>query len=216
MDKDKFREKVKARVEMVADNYTLETLKLMLEKDVKMFDAHYIQKRSLEIVEKGIEKLNFRSTAIEKARSAFLDVLVDGVKPYNFKDERKQLMKDVKDKDKKAKAKERLGVLDRLEAGNPRDLTEERDLACEPVCQEIAKMALSKESLADPNYVAGTAEIDNEYMMSLAAYEMVDTLFKLLYKSIDESYLIANEKLWGTPREKIKMSVLHKTMIDEN
>lgn len=219
MDQQKFEEKAKEVRKVNTDALTSEVLAKMLEHDVHMFDTHYIRDRVIQIIQATIKKLTLKSKAIEKQRQAFLDVLINGMKahPFTIEDEIKTAKEALKkvckapvmDKQAKQKVKDRLEQLERVRDNQPKDVTETRNVNCEPVCQHVAKTILSREwLLKDPDYVKGVMELDNELLISIGAMGYVTELFEQLYNSIDKSYLLANEKHWGVPRHKIKMSQL--------
>lgn len=207
MDKEKYQATVTTARQKRMQKVALTVLKEMLDKNVKFFDAHYIRNRSTEIVDKTINKLKFKSDAIEKARRAFLDVLSDGMELYSWEDEKASLKKDLKDKNKKADAKKGLKRIERLEKNLPLDTTDDRDIQCEPVCQFIAKQLLSKDNIIH-EHIKDTIELENELLISVNAFSSVEDLFNILYDAIDKSYKLANEELWGCPREKITMQQL--------
>ena len=220
MDQEKFEAQSKENRVKNTDALTAEMLAIMLKADIPMFSTHYIQNRTLQVVEETINKLNFKNGAIMKARRAFLDVLIDGmqVHPFTIEDEIVLQKKAVDeacnptppvlfDKEKKEKALGRLQYLERVRDGKPEDATEERDVECEPICQQAAKTILSKEwLLKDEEYVNGAIEFDDDLLIRINAMNYANELFKQVYDSLDESYKMASEKLWGTPRTKIRLS----------
>lgn len=218
MDKPNFEENAKALREVTVEPLTLAVLSKMLDLNVKYFDTHYIQARTKEILEKTISKLDFKSEEIQKARRAFLDVLIDGAakRIYGFDDDRKMAKGNLKKKNKKQEAKDVLDKLDRLEKKVPRDKTEERDMECEPVCQLIAKMIFDPAVLArDEETLNGAIELDNELGLSIPVMAHFEELVDQLYRSLDESYKRANEKLWGDSRHNIRMKAIDLRIKDK-
>jgi len=206
-----------ARRKKNIDKLTLKILAKMLDQNVKYLDAHYIQDRTREILEKTINKLKFQSEEVKRARRVFLDVLVDGAKKqlYGFKDDRKAAKNALKDEETKEEAIKVLKVLDRMEAGNPADLTEERNMGCEPVCQLIAKEVLSKDLiLKDDIFVNDCIEEDNETLIVVLSKVLAEELFDQLITSLDRSYILANEKNWGCRRDQIKLSQINNRIIE--
>lgn len=215
MNQEEFEQKSKQRRKENTDELTKEVLALMLKRDINMFDTHYIRDRAIQIVQETIKKINFKNEEIEKARRAFLDVLIDGLQLQMFTvdDEIEKVhgfvkrAKDENDKAKKQKWLEKLKALERVKQNTPQDATEERDINCEPICQHVSRAVLSKDwLLKDDEYIKGAMELDNELLVSINAMNYLNELFEQVYNSLDESYLRANEKHWGVPRTKIKLS----------
>lgn len=209
MDKNEFITKAKAKRKENIEPVMLEALAKMLKDDLRYFDAHYIQDRTLEIIEKTLEKLTFKSDTILKARRAFLDVLLDGAKEqmFGFEDDYALAKENVKIKEEKEKAKEAMRKIERLRDKLPKDSTEQRDMECEPICQMIAARLLSKELiLKDEDFVNGCIEMDNDLLMGTLYRPLSDEFFNQLVSSLDDSYRRANEINWGVSREKIRMS----------
>ena len=130
MNKNTFISEAKEKRKKPIEKLTLEILAKMLNQNICYLDAHYIQDRSQEILEKTIQKLTFNSEVVQKARRAFLDVLLDGAKKqlFGFKDDEKQAKTDIKSKgQRKELAKEVLRSLERMEKGVPKGLTEQRN-----------------------------------------------------------------------------------------
>lgn len=213
MNKEKFEQQTKERRQKNIEQLTVLVLTKMLDDDLRVFDTHYICNRTTQIIEETIKKLNFKNETIEKARKAFLDVLIDGMQndPYTMDDEFAEAKKHIrsKDKDKKFKAIECIKAIERIKAGNPQTATEQRDMECEPVCQFISKQLLSKEwLLKDKDYVKGQIELDDERLILVNAVSQMNVLFDMIYNSIDESHSRANEKFWGCQKEKIRLKQL--------
>jgi hypothetical protein len=213
MDKETFEKESKARRQDRMQKVALEALKRMLEQDTRFFSTHYIRDRVTKIISETVGKLNFKNEKLLKLRRAFLEVLVEGIKLYSWEDERTDLrkkLKKAKNKDKQ-KIKDQMSALDRQIEGLHNDSTEERNLACEPVCQAIAGLILAKENLVDDSeYIEGVVELESELLISVNAFRSVEDLFDILYNSLDESYIRANEKLWGKRRDEITMKELDK------
>lgn len=209
MDKNKFITEAKAKRKENIEPVMLEALAKMLKDDLRYFDAHYIQDRTLEIIERTLSKLTFKSDTILKARRAFLDVLLDGAKEqmFGFEDDYALAKENVKIKEEKEKAKEVMRKIERLRDKLPKDSTEQRDMECEPICQMIAARLLSKELiLKDEDFVNGCIEMDNDLLMGTLYRPLSDEFFNQLVSSLDDSYRRANEINWGVSREKIRMS----------
>jgi hypothetical protein len=229
-DRGKFEEDTKQKRRENTDALTLDVLEQMLKYNVCMLDTHYIRDRAIQIVEETIKKIDFTNKKIEKERRAFLDVLIDGMqkKVFDIDDEIKQAQKARKeatnppagvkfDREKEKIAIERLSKLERVKNNQPKNVSEERDIECEPVCQHIAKTILSKDwLLKDKNYTKGVIELDNELLISINALSYINELFEQLYSSIDRSYLDASENLWGCPRRKIRMKQLDNKLKNES
>ena len=209
MNKNTFISEAKEKRKKLIEKLTLEILAKMLNQNICYLDAHYIQDRSQEILEKTIQKLTFNSEVVQKARRAFLDVLLDGAKKqlFGFKDDEKQAKTDIKSKgQRKELAKEVLRSLERMEKGVPKGLTEQRNVDCEPVCQLIASELLSPVLLLeDENFVNGCIEMDNEMLVTTLYKTMFDDLFDQIVTSLDKSYIAANESNWGCRRDQIKL-----------
>jgi hypothetical protein len=218
MDKQKLEQQTKERRLKRLEPVVLKALELLLEADIELFSTNYVKARTIEIVEKTFNKIDFKSHEIEKVRKAFVDVVADGLlrQVHNWKDERKQLMEDVKIKDKKQKAKEALSRLDRLEGKVPEGKTEERDFKCEEICQRLARMLFDKKVLlGDEDYLDGFIELDNELILAVPAYNSVNELFETVYDALDESYKRANKNLWGKEREEITLKQIDKHLKNE-
>jgi len=209
MDKENFLSQASERRKKFMESIVLEVLTKMLNDDLKYFDAHYIQNRSLEIIERTIKKLKFTSDDVQRARRAFLDVLIDGAQKqlYGFEDDYNQAKKDIKDKgEKKRKAIEILKKIERMKNKVPQGLSEQRDMDCEPVCQMIASKVLSKDLiLKDEEYVNNCIEMDNGLLLSTLYRPLFEELFDQLITSLDRSYIEANTKNWGCRRDEIKL-----------
>jgi hypothetical protein len=193
----------------------LEVLAKMLKDDVHYLDAHYIQNRTMEIIDKTIKKLKFNSKAVQDARRAFLDVLIDGAAKelYGFEDDYKLAKTNLKDKDKKKEAIEALQKITRLKDKLPRDKTEERDMNCEPTCQMIAKRIFSKEMiLKDEDFINMAIEEDNGTLIEVLSRLLFEELFDQMINSIDDSYKRANAKHWGCERHEIKLSQINNRL----
>jgi|26BtaG_2_1085354.scaffolds.fasta_scaffold00122_24 hypothetical protein len=213
MDKELFEQETKARRKKDVHELGTQVLAKMLKQDVRMFDTHYIRDRVVQITEQTVKKLKFKNEEIERARRAFMDVLIDGMQEnmFDVNDEIKAAKKLIKskDKEKRRKAVENLSRLERIRDHKPKEATEERDVECEPVCQFIAKQLLSKDwLLKNDDYVKGVIELDNELLILVNAMQYVSAVFEVLYDALDQSYLRANEKNWGCSREKIRLSQL--------
>lgn len=207
----------KARRKKNVDSLTTKVLTKMLDQNSRYLDAHYIQDRTMEILEKTLKKLKYHSEDVKRARRAFLDVLVDGAKKqlYGFKDDRKAAKKALKDKATKKEAIEVLKVLDRMEEGNPGNLTEERNMECETICQMIASELLSKELvLKDEVFVNDCIEEDNETLLNVLSRVLAEELFDQLVVSLDKSYILANEKNWGCRRDEIRLKSIHNRIVE--
>jgi len=192
----------------LAEKLTLEVLTSMLEENVCYFDAHYIHSRTQEIIEKTIAKLKFKSEAIREARKAFLDVLVDGATKelYGWQDDYKLAKANLKDKSKKKEAIEVLKKIDRLRGKLPEDKTEERDIACEPVCQSLAAKILSKDTiLSDQDFLNGAIDEDNKTLLDVLSRLLFDQILDQMVTSLDSSYKRANAKVWGCERNEVRM-----------
>lgn len=209
MNKETFIEDANNRRKKYIEPVILELLAKMLKDDLLYFDAHYLENRTLEILERTVKKLKFENKDIEKARRAFLDVLIDGAlkQMYGFEDDANMARENLKIKSEKEKAREVLKKVERLQNKTPMGKTEERDCRCEPVCQLIAKSILSKElMLKDESFVNGCIEVDNELLFTTIYRELFKEVFSQLVSSLDESYIRANEKNWGSARHEIKLS----------
>jgi hypothetical protein len=210
MDKDKFMQEARSKRAKNIDELVLKVLTKMLNDDIRYLDTHYLRDRSLEIIEKTIAKLRFSNEQIQRARRAFLDVLLDGVKQqiFGFEDDYKEAKKNLKSKgERKRQAKETLDIIDRMRMGKPKDSTEQRNMECEPTCQLIASEILSKEvMLKDEDFVNGCIELDNEMLINTIANFYFGELIEQMVLSLDNSYIKANEVNWGCSRDKIKMS----------
>jgi len=229
MDEEKVEESGQRRKEALIP-LTEALLGKMLDQNVKYFDSHYIQERSQEIIEKTILKLKFNSEDVQKAKRAFLDVLIDGARKhtYSFKDDEKAakaaldvfrkkkeskqtLMKD--DINEKDAAKAVLEKLERFSSNNPKDKTEERAVNCEKVCQFIVKSIFDKKLiLKDEEVVNDAIELDNQLSLSIPAMAHFQELIDQLYHSLDESYMRANEVNWGCPRHEIRLSQIDQRL----
>lgn len=208
MDLDTFFTDAKARLNKTLEPLTVEVLAMMLKKNVRFLDTHYIHNRTQEIIEKTIGKLKFNNEQILMARRAFLDVLLDGAQKqlFGFEDDRREAKKNLKSRKKKQEAKEVLDKLDRLENGKPADLTEQRDMECEPICQAIAKKILSREyALKDEDFIKGSIESDDEMLIGTITRFIFDELMDQVVLSLDNSYKLANEVNWGCRRDQIRM-----------
>jgi len=218
MDQDKFIADAKGKRKKNINEITLKVLAKMLNDNVKYLDTHYIQDRSLEVIEKTLRKLKFKSDEVQRVRRAFLDVLLDGAKKelYGYEDEYKAAKNDLKDKSKKEKAKETLGRIERIRNKTPNGLSEQRDMECEPVCQLIAVELLSKDlMLKDEDFVNGCIEIDNELLMSTIYRSLFEELFEQLVTSLDKSYILANAVNWGVPRHEIRLKMIDNRLKNE-
>ena len=212
-DKYKFIAEAKANRRDNIEPFMLEVLASMLKHDLKYFNAHYIQERSQEIIEKTLAKLKYNNETILKARKAFLDVLLDGAKEqmYGFQDDYDAAKKNLKIKSEKDKAKEVLRKIERLRDKLPQDATEHRSMSCEPVCQEIASKILSKEFIMkDEAFIDSCIEMDNELLIGTICRPLLDELFVQLLASLDNNYKKANEAYWGCSRENIKLSQIDR------
>lgn len=216
MDQEKFKKEMQDLIAGKVEGMAMKGLAAMLKEDVNFFWTHYMGDRVIQKINKGIDKLNFSNEKLLDARKAFLDVLLDGFKPYSFDDEVKELKKVLKKgKGKeKEKARERLQAIERIQAKVPNTTTEERDMICEPVCDAILDAILDREYLVDHNLIKGLCEIQSEMLVAKPMLDMCEAVFDVIVTSIDESYALANQKKWGCPREKIKMSQLDKTLKD--
>lgn len=195
---------------------SMEVIGKMLEENVCYLDTHYIKSRSREIMEKTIAKLKFSSEEINKARRAFLHVLLQGAEKqmFGFADDHKLAKKDLKSKgERKRKAKEYLNILDRVMAGKPGDLTEERTVSCEPVCQYVASKILSNELLfKDDQLIDDYLETDNKLLIDTLCNINFESLFDELMNSLDDSYKRANEKHWNCRRDQIRMKQIENRL----
>lgn len=217
MDQEVFESQVKNAREKNIEPLVSETLKTMLKEDIQLGNAVYCYNRVLQIVKESIQKLDFSNKTIAKARRAFLDVLIDGVSQnmFTLEDELKAAKKEIKskDKDKRRKAVERLTSLERVRDKNPSDSTEERDIECEPVCQHIAREVLSKKwILKDKNHIDKAIEFDDELLLTVPAMGYVNLLFDKVANALEQSYGYANEKVWGKPKRKLRLSEVDKRM----
>lgn len=208
MNKETFMAEAKKKRKKNIEELTLKVLAKMLNDDVRYFDAHYIQDRTMEILNKTMGRLNFKSEEIRKARRAFLDVLLDGAKKrlFGYDYTYEEAKKGLKVKSEKNDAIKTLKRIDRIRNGHPQGLTEKRDMECEPVCQMIAEELLSREVvLKDEEFVDGCIEWDNEMLISTLSMVSFKELFDQLITSLDQSYITANEKNWGCSRDEIRL-----------
>lgn len=210
MNKDKFISDAKEKRRKYVEALTLEVLSKMLKDNLRYLDAHYINDRVLEILEKTANKINFHSEEIQKARRVFLDVVVDGAKKqlFGFEDDYKQAKENIKSKDKdvRHKAIEACKQIERMKNKTSQGLTEKRNMECEPVCQFIASKLLDKEfMIKDEDFVNGIIELDNELMFSTLYKTLFNELFDQLITSLDRSYIGANEANWGCRRDEIRL-----------
>lgn len=196
---------------------TLKVLAKMLDKDIKFFDTHYIKSRSMQLVQDTIKDLNFKNDVIEKARKAFLDVLIDGMNKQlsGWEQEKKKLKKQLKTNNKmeKESVKKALRHIERLEQNLPEDKTEERECECEPICQFIAKELIKPEFfMKTDKFFKKIMEYDNELLLTFSVMNDLEELFTQIYDSVDESYLRANEKKWGCSRHSIRMKQIDNAL----
>lgn len=222
MDKEIFEDEIKQSREENVEYLVKEALKSMREYDIKLGDSPYVYNRTVQLIERTLERINFSNKEIEKLRRAFLDVLIDGIQKrmFTIKDEIKQAKKELKeicnppagaqvDQEAKKKVKEMLEILERVQAKQPKDSTEERYVECEPVCQHMAKKILSKEwLLKDDNYIKKAIEFDNELLIAASAYGCANSLFEKVGYALDMHYSNASEKFWGESKRKLRMSKL--------
>jgi len=198
---------------------SMQVIAKMLDEDVRYLDTHYIKSRSREIMEKTIAKLKFSSKEINKARRAFLHVLLSGAQKqmFGYKDDRKKAKKDLKSKgERKRNAKAALDVLDRLIAKQPKDVSEERSISCEPVCQLVASQILSNDLLfEDDQFIDEYVEMDNKLIVDTLCNFNFEGLFEEMMNSLDDSYKKANEKHWGCRRDQIRMKQIENRLTNE-
>lgn len=209
MDENKIITEGKENRKKNVEVLLLKVLSKMLEDDLKYLDTHYIQNRTLEIIERTISKVNFSNQTLLNARKAYLDVLLDGAKVqmFGFDDDYALAKENVKIKEGKAKALEVLRKVERLRGKIPKDSSEQREMECEPVCQMIATEVLSKDLIfKDEAFIDGCIESDNKSLVQTLSGFLCSELFDQLVTSLDNSYISANEKNWGCPRDKIKLS----------
>lgn len=217
IDQQGFEQQTKERREKAVESLTLDALRTMLEQNVQFFDTHYIKNRAIQIMQETIKGLNFKSETIEAARRAFLDVLLAGAREHVFtlEDEIRETKKQLKDapKSEKGRIADRLSSLERKRDNLPRDLTEERDIKCEPTAQLVVRTILSPELfLKDQEYITRAIEFDDELLLTVNAMNYLEAAFNGIYDSLDQSYLKCNDKHWGCPREKITMKQLDQTL----
>lgn len=217
MDVEQWEQEIKQKREENIEPLVTETLKTMLEHDIRLGSSVYVYNRVLQIINETIKKLNFKNEKIAKARKAFLDVLIDGMQQnmFTIDDEIKAARKEIKSKDKakKKKAVERLSQLERIKDKKPKDSTEERDMECEPVCQKVAKEILSKEWLKkDNNYIDKAIQYDDELLILVAARGYANLLFDKAGYALEQSYAFGNEKFWGDPKRKVRLSKIDKKL----
>jgi len=223
MDQQQLELDVKTKRKENIEELVVLTLKKMLEENIIMSQAVHVYNRTLQIVDRTIKKLNFENETILKARQAFLDVLIDGMKkhPFTLKDELREAKTKLReachpvdeegkridiDKVEKNKVIERLKHLERLKSGKPQDASEERDIECEPVAQFIAKTILSKEwLLKDKEYTKKIVEFDSELLVTVNAMSYVNMLFEEVGQALELHYSNASEKLWGVSKRKVRM-----------
>lgn len=209
LNKDTFISEAKEKRKKNIEELTLKVLAKMLNDNLRYLDAHYIQDRTLEILEKTVQKLKFTSEDVQKARRAFLDVLLDGAKKqlFGYDDDYKLAKENLKIKSEKYKAIEVLKKIERLKNKTPQGLTEQRDMECEPICQMIASELIGKEMiLKDEEFVNNCIEADNEMLIQTLYRVLFEELFDQLVTSLDKSYIAANEINWGVPRHEIRLS----------
>lgn len=217
INQEELQDEIKQHREKHIEELVGETLKKMLEEDIRLGDSVYVYNRVLQIISETIQKLDFKNKEIEKARRAFLDVLIDGMQSnmFTLEDEIKEARKGIKSKDKveRRKAVETLKVLERVRDKNPQTSTEERDIECESVCQHVAKIVLSKDwILKDTNYLTKAIQFDDELLITVAAMGYANLLFDKVGYALDSSYAYANEKLWGEVKRKVRLSKVDKQL----
>lgn len=174
-----------------ANTLVIETLKKFVDKDLPVFDIYYIHARLKEILEAACEKIDFDSTEIRELRKKHLAEIV-------------QLVTSSLPRAQEYKK-------------NTKDATEIRNARCEPVAFELAKMVLSPELLlTDEAYINLGIEEHEETLFKAIVEAYIGALFEGTSFSFDESFAIANQKLWnGKRRDQVTARQLDAVMKQE-
>lgn len=174
------------RKEQVAD-MILEVLRKCIEGDLEVINIHYVQRRSQEIIENAIRKATLHSKKVFKAKKEFLDTMIE-------------------------ESLSNIGSPKTFKANT--DATTDRDIKCEGLCNEIAKMVLNRPLLlSDDAHLKKQVEEENRISLEMLVIGYFNVLFDEVTYSVNESMEKANNILWdGKGRDKISFRQVDKVL----
>jgi len=175
---DNFVERTKKHIEEKVNPLVNDALVAMFDKNVSVYDVHYIESRVRQILDEILKALTFDSKSILEARKLLFKKSIEKAKKIKI---------DLKkDKDKLADA---------------------RNNKCEPVCKEIVMKLLDLDLLeSDQQFFDEAISQDDELITQNRIRGFTDGLFVGLQFSLNHSLMLANKKLWGSDKEDIKMA----------
>lgn len=180
MRKENFIERTKKHIEEKINPLVNDALVAMFDKDINVYDVHYVEGRVRQIMDETLKGITFDSKSIQEARKLLFKKSIAKAKKIKIE------LKKEKDK-----------------------LAEARNKKCEPICQEIVEKLLDVDLLeSDQQFFDEAISQDDEIVTKNRIRGFMDGLFAGLQFSLNHSLKLANKVLWGSEKEDIKMKHL--------
>jgi len=183
MNQEQFIKKSREHRADKAEPMTGTLLAKMLEKNLPIYDVHYISNRAIKILEDVVREIKYEDKEIQKLRKEKI----------------------------KSSIKKALGKLkDVKEEKDEQEETQKRNDRCEPVAREWVFALLDDTLLlSDSKFVDQGIEDDEMHLFYKIARSYLDEMHSQMITSLSINKDLADSKLWGVEKENITFSMLN-------